>query len=80
MEIRNCDWETGTERQLESKYCRAALAWQPAGGADPTTCSSGSRGANIEDVSQLNSHADRPRSSSVVLGRLRSSSTVGDRP
>ena len=29
MEVRNCDWETGTERQLELKYCPSALAWQP---------------------------------------------------
>ncbi len=29
MEVRNCDWETGTESQLEPKYCRAALVWQP---------------------------------------------------
>ena len=29
MEVRNCDWEMGTERQLELKYCLSALAWQP---------------------------------------------------
>ena len=29
MGVRNCDWETGTERQLELKYCPSVLAWQP---------------------------------------------------